>query len=216
MHDIDRAMFELEEEVLEGEGPGYEAGETFESLESSTQSEAYEMEMAAQLLEISSEEELEEFLGRLVRSATSAARGFAQSAAGQALGGVLKNAARQVLPQVGQIIGNAVVPGIGGQLGQRAGSWLGRQFEFEGLSAEDREFEVAKAFVRVAGDAARAVQHSARHLPPQQAAVSAVTAAARRSLPGLVPLIAAGAPLQRRGRTGRWVRQGNRIVLYGV
>lgn len=215
MHDIDRAMFESEQETYESPGP-FEAFEnqSYESFETGYESDSRESELAAELLEISSEQELEQFLGSLVSSAVSAAKGFANSATGRALGGMLKNAARQALPQVGQLLGNAVAPGVGGQLGQRAGRWLGSQFEFEGLSAEDREFEAARAFVRVAGDAARQAVSAPPGVPPQQAARAALLAAAGRSLPGLVPLLSTGAG--GRGTNGRWVRHGHRIVLFGV
>lgn len=222
MHDIDRAMFEFEQEGYESGGPGEtasEAHETFEaheSFEASHEAEALEMELAARLLEVNSEAELEEFLGGLLRSATSAARSFIASPTGQALGGVLKNAARQVLPQVGGVLGNAVGGDLGRRLGTAGGRWLGQQFELEGLSAEDREFEVARAFVRTARDAARIAQRTA-YLPPQQAATTALVTAAQRSLPGLVPVITGGwlAPGARRS-SGRWVRHGNRIVLHGA
>ena len=70
MHDIDRAMFESEQETYEGAGESQESFETesYESLESSQEADGREMEMAAELLEVSSEEELEAFLGNLVSS----------------------------------------------------------------------------------------------------------------------------------------------------
>ena len=118
-------------------------------------------------------------------------------------------------PQVGQALGNAIAPGVDSQLGQQAGRWLGNQFEFEGLSAEDREFEAARAFVRVADDAARRALRMGTTMSPQQAALSAVVAAARRALPGLVPLVTASGS-HPRPTTGRWVRKGDRIVLFGA
>lgn len=229
MHDIDRAMFEAEQETYEtipGEiaGESQEAFESYESFEASHEAEALEMELAARLLEINSEQELEEFLGGLLSSAASAARSFVSSPTGQALGGVLKGAARQVLPQVGGILGNAVGGDLGRRLGTAGGQWLGKQFETEALSAEDREFELARAFVRTARDATRIAQRTA-YLPPQQAATTALVTAARRSLPGLVPVISslgpagfpAGFPGGAARRTsGRWIRRGNRIVLIGA
>jgi len=223
MHDIDRAMFELSAETGETGETGYEtyeaaqeheAAQEYESFEAGHEAEAMEMEMAGRLLEVSGEEELEDFLGSLVRSATSAARSFAGSAAGQALGGVLKNAARQVLPQVGGIVGSALGGGTGSQLGTAAGRWLGSRFELEAMSQEDREFEVARAFVRTAQDAARIAARN-RTLPPSQAATQAVVTAAGRHLPGLVPVVARG-DLAGRRTSGRWVRQGRRIVIYGA
>jgi uncharacterized protein (DUF697 family) len=213
MHDIDRAMFELSGETGETGYETYESQE-YESFEAGHEAEAMEMELAGRLLEVSGEEELEDFLGSLVRSATSAARSFAGSAAGQALGGVLKNAARQVLPQVGGIVGSAFGGSTGSQLGTAAGRWLGSRFELEAISQEDREFEVARAFVRTAQDAARIAARGGQ-LPPVQAATQAVATAAGRHLPGLVPVVMGGG-LQGRRTSGRWVRQGNRIVIYGV
>ncbi|NPD07109.1 hypothetical protein HN031_20730 [Nocardioides sp. zg-1308] len=217
MHDIDRAMFELSGETGETGYETYElqeAAQEYESYEAGHEAEAMEMELAGRLLEVSNEAELEDFLGSLVRSATSAARGFAGSAAGQALGGVLKNAARQVLPQVGGIVGSALGGSSGGQLGTAAGRWLGSRFELEAMSQEDREFEVARAFVRTAGDAARIAARTPQ-LPPSQAATQAVAAAARRHLPGLVPVVT-GTAGRSRAASGRWVRQGRRIVIYGA
>lgn len=217
MHDIDRAMFEAEQEQ-EYEEPG-SFGETFEfeSYDSEAESEAFEMEMAAQLLEVTSDEELEQFLGNLVKAASSAARGFINSPTGRALGGVLKNAAKKALPQVGRIIGDAVVPGLGGQFGQSAGKWLGNRFELEGLSAEDQEFEVARALVRVTKDATRNAIAAGPSAPPRQTATKAAVKAAQRQMPGLVPVLTGaqtGSSVS--PRTGRWVRRGRRIVLLDV
>jgi len=222
MHDIDRAMFELSGESGETGETGYETYEShdygaareYETFEAGQEAEALEMELAGRLLEVNGEDELEDFLGGLVRSAASAARSFAGSAAGQALGGVLKDAARQVLPQVGGIVGSALGGSTGSQLGTAAGRWLGNRFELEALSQEDREFEIARAFVRTAQDAARIAARN-RQLPPAQAATRAVVTAAGRHLPGLVPVIVGGG-LQGRPASGRWVRQGRRIVIYGA
>lgn len=227
MHDIDRAMFELageagatgqetyesyevQEAAQEAE---YGTGHEFESYEAGYQAEALEMELAGELLEVANEAELEQFLGSLVRSAASAARGFAGSATGRALGGVLKNAARQVLPQIGGIVGSALGGSSGGQLGTSAGRWLGSRFELEALSQEDREFELARAFVRTAQDATR-IAATAPPQAPQRIATQAVATAAGRHLPGLVPVVTGRGGA--RSSSGRWVRKGNRIVVHGV
>lgn len=220
MHDIDRAMFEIAGETYEaGEtGETYETQEAtneFESFEAAQETEALEMEQAGRLLEVNSEAELEQFLGSLVSSAASAARGFAGSATGQALGGVLKNAARHVLPQIGGIVGSALGGASGSQLGSAAGKWLGSRFELETLSQEDREFEVARAFVRTAHDATRVAMRSPR-LPPLQAATAALNTAASRHMPGLVHVLADQGGAGARRSSGRWARHGNRIVLYGA
>lgn len=221
-HDIDRAMFELEHPAHENPpfaGQGQEAG-PFEFETPDPELESDEMELAAQLLEVTSEEELEQFLGDLVRSASSAVRGFAGSSTGRALGGMLKTAAKTALPHVGRAIGDFVAPGAGGGLGQRAGQWLGSRLELEGLSAEDQEFEVARAVVRLGKDATQTAIAAGPGGSPRQAAGNAVMAAAQRQLPGMVPLLARGkpAPAGQPGeqRSGRWIRRGRRIVLLDV
>jgi len=135
----------------------------------------------------------------VLRSAVSAASNFARSDAGRAVGGILKTAARRALPQIGKAVGDYIAPGAGGALGQRVGRWLGSQFELglqtEGLSAEDREYQTARTFVRFAADAARRAAQTPTSVPPGVAAQRAIVAAAQRYLPGLVrPPSAAGAP----------------------
>ena len=70
--------------------------------------EADELELAAGLLEVTKELELDRFLGSLIRSAGRAAGRFVSSPVGQALGGILKGAARQALPVAGR---SAVISG---------------------------------------------------------------------------------------------------------
>lgn len=205
MHDIDRALFESEA-FGEGEQTEYqEYGETSDS----------ELALASELLEITTEAELDRFLGKLVSGAISAVRSFAGSDAGRAVGGVLKSAAKQALPQLGRVVGDVVAPGRGGALGQRAGQWAAGRLELglqtEGLSAEDEEYEVARAFVRFANETARRAAQAPPTVPPVVAAQRAAVAAAQRHLPGLVG--AQGAASGGRGSEGRWIRRGNRIIV---
>jgi len=206
MHDIDRALFESE---------GFGESEQYEYQEFGEASES-ELALASELLEVTTEAELDRFLGSLISGAISAARGFAGSDAGRAVGGILKSAAKQALPQLGRAVGAAVAPGRGGgAIGQRAGQWLGGKLELglqtEGLSAEDREYEVARAFVRFADETARRAAQAPPNVPPGVAAQRAAIAAAQRHLPGLVG--AQGAAGGARGAEGRWIRRGNRIIL---
>src|SRR5262245_9427640 len=108
------------------------------------------MELAASLLEVSQESELDHFLGNLIRRAGQAAGRFVRSPVGQVLGGILKGAAARAL---GGYIGGAKGADIAGQLTAAAGRYFG--LELEGLSPEDQEFEAAKAFVRFAGEAVK-------------------------------------------------------------
>lgn len=199
MHDIDRALFEVQAEDEE-----FGANESYETSQ--------ELALTAELLEVSSEDELDRFLGNLLSSAVSAAKSFARSDAGRAVGGVLKSAARQALPHLGGALGGLVSPGAG-KLGAKAGQWLAGQFELgletEGLSAEDREYETARSFVRFATETAQRAAQAGPGTPPQVAAGQAAISAAQRHLPGLLR------PQHAAPRTdGRWVRRGDHIVIF--
>ena len=69
------------------------------------------MELAQELLEITNEAELEEFLGKLVRRVARGASAFMRSGVGKAVGGVLRNVAKTALPMVGSALGSFVAPG---------------------------------------------------------------------------------------------------------
>jgi hypothetical protein len=169
----------------------FETGEAeFESeFETAVSGEMQEMELAAELLAANNEQEMEQFLGGLVKSIGRAASGFANSSVGKALGGMLKSAVKSALPVVGGALGNLVVPGVGGAIGSKlagmAGSALG--LELEGLSNEDREFEVARRVVRIGQQAARHLATIPPHVPPARAARVAFLRAAQQVAPGLVP-----------------------------
>ena len=244
MHDIGRTQLEhqsfgeFEGEQFEGgefeggelgeseggefEGEFGEYGETAGSgvpaeLESPL-SEMQEMELASELLEVASPHDLEQFLGDVFRAAGQAAGNFVRSDTGRALGGILKNslssAAKQALPVVGRAIGDTA--GGFGDLGARAGSAVGSLLglELEGLSAEDREFEVARQLVRFAGSAACQAAAAPPHAPPAAVARTAASRAAQVYAPGLLPRLH-GRSTQSWPRGGRWVRRGRTIVLYG-
>src|SRR5690606_7356756 len=132
---------------------------------------------------------------------------------GKQLGGLLKGAAKKALPMVGSAIGGYFGGTSGARVGSQMASNAGRIFglELEGLSHEDQEYEVAKRFVQLAGAAAKN---------------AAIAAAARQLAPGLIrgtpPTAvagAAGSPCPSCGRgamSGRWIRRGNRIILFGA
>jgi hypothetical protein len=160
------------------------------------------MELASQFLEITSEQELEHFLGNLLRSVTGAASNFARSREGRQIGGILKKAAGRVLPVLGKAAGQAAgsaLAGVtggsrdryrktGGKIGDALGHAAKRYFrlELEGMSPEDQEFEVARQFVRFASDA---IHNAVRQLgtgPAPQIARQAVVSSARQHAPGLI------------------------------
>lgn len=204
--------------------PQMEAENMWESSqESSVFGEADELAMAAEVLEITDEQSLDRFLGDLMKRAAGAAHNFfTTSPTGTALGGVLKGAAKSALPIIGTGIGRHFYGDTGARWGERAGNaasaLLGQ--ELEGLSAEDREFEVAKSFVRFAGDAVRNAVASKPSGSPLAAAQNAAARAAQRYAPGLLRNAAApGQPAPSSngaGRSGQWFRRGRSIVIVGV
>jgi hypothetical protein len=135
MHDLDRTQFE--DESYDLQETGVNGG--------GRPDEVQEMELAAELLELGSEAEVDRFLGGLLRRYGPAVGALLRSAPGQAVTGALKGAARRALPAGG--LGGGLANTLGAQLASRAGSLFG--LELEGLSAEDREFEAARQFVRV-------------------------------------------------------------------
>lgn len=176
-------------------------------------SEAELMEMAGELLEVTNEAELDQFLGRVIKKAGRSLDSVIRSSIGQAVGGYLKGAAKRALPLAGAALGGCV----GGPLGARIGSGLtsaaGRAlgFEAETLNAEDQEFEGAKNFVRMAGNAVKSAVSAPPTANPTTVAQSVVTAAARKLAPGL--LGGGAAPANKLGRGGRWVRRGRNIII---
>jgi hypothetical protein len=212
MHDIDRTQLELETE--------------FDYRESETEGEVFDESeltgLATQLLEVADEQELDQFLGDLIRRAGSAIGSVVRSPIGQAVGGVLKGVAKRALPVAGGALGGWVGGPLGARIGSSvasaAGSALG--LEAEMLSQEEREIEGAKQFVRLAANTVQRATTAAPSADPRAIAQSAVTQAARALAPGLLRATAGHAAAPGHGANGRnggrWMRRGNRIVLFGV
>jgi hypothetical protein len=218
MHDIDRTQAEYATD-LSGLEADYEGEGELEYQGEGPFQEEEEIQLAAELLEIADEAELDQFLGKLISKASKAARGFLRSSAGRALGGVLKGAAKAALPiaggALGTFIGGPAGTAIGSTLASKAGQMFG--LELEGLSGEDQEFQVARQFVKFAGDAAKRAAGQLGRGNPQAIAANAAAAAARSFAPGLLrgetgPMM----PGTNGSQSGRWVRRGRTIVLYGV
>ncbi len=198
--------------------------------------EAQEMELANELLGVTTEAELNQFLGNLIRQGARAVGGLIKSPTGQALGGFLKGAARQGLPILGRAVGTYFGGPAGGAIGGNLASSAGRIFglELEGLSQEEQEFETARRFVRFGGAAAKRASLATRTANPRQVARAAAIQAARRHAPGLLrrkrprppypgiqtpilqpfdadqsPDVVSGTPVH----NGRWIRRGPGIVI---
>lgn len=247
MHDMDRMQQQIARGIDALESTGYEteysneySGETFgeygaQEMEFEFEgdneyegvfSEEMEAELAAELLEVTNEAELNQFLGKLIKSAGRSLGKVVRGPIGQALGGALKKVAKTALPMAGAALGNLIVPGIGGAIGGKLASAAGSAFglELEGLSHEDQEFEVARRYVRLAGAATQGAVAAPASTPPQRAVQSALAQAARVHAPGLAAQMngrapsAAGGALGSAGRPqrGTWYRRGRRIILTGI
>ena len=158
-------------------------GEVFELEESE------EFELAGQLLEVMSEEELEEFLGKLFKKVAKGASALVKSPIGKALGGVLKNVAKTALPMVGSAVGTFVAPGIGTAIGGQLGSMASKLLEAEELESMDEaeaEMEAARRYVRWASGTIRNATRAPRGVPPRTVVRSAAVSSARRYAPALL------------------------------
>ena len=174
--------------------------------------EAEQMELAAELLEVRDEAELEQFLGDLIKRAGNAIGKVVKSPVGQAIGGVLKAAAKKAIPlagtALGGFLGGPLGAQIGGGLASAAGNALG--LELEGLSNEDREYEAAKQFVNFAGQ-------TVKNTFTQGNGVEALAAAAQQAAQTHAPGLLNNPQMGRSGASsGTWHRRGNRIVITGV
>jgi len=242
MHDIDRTTLEYGQQEFEEE---FEFGQGEWSGESGPQgmfSEAEEMELANELLSVSNEAELEQFLGNLLSKAASFAGKVIKSPVGQAIGGVLKGVAKKALPLAGGALGGYFGGPLGAKIGSGLASAASNALGLEAEMGEDREFEGAKQFVRLAADTVNRASQ-ARGGDPRAIAQSAAVAAARQLAPGLLAKAGVLSPMQGqgqagmgrtsnsgmngmsgmgqgprgpRGHSGRWMRHGQKIVLYGA
>src|SRR4051812_13199118 len=71
-------------------------------------SDGEEMALASELLEVRNEQELDHFLGSLLRGAAKAVGKVISSPVGKAVGGLLKTAAKVALPAAGGVVGAAL------------------------------------------------------------------------------------------------------------
>jgi hypothetical protein len=215
MHDIDRTQMEYAAEM-----PGFEAEQFEYEAEWSTEtgsalSEADEYELASELLGVSSEEELDQFLGGLIKKVAKGAGRLFRGPIGQAVGGVLKGVAKKALPLAGGALD------AGGPLGAKIGSGVAAAssdapaVEGEAFAQEDQEFEGAKQFVRLAANTVKKAAAAPPSADPRSVAKSAALSAARQLAPGLLKKNG-GDHGAGRGHSGRWARRGDTIVLFGV
>ena len=175
-------------------------------------SEEEELQLAMELLEVASEEELEQFLGNVFKSVWKGVKkvGATIAKVAKPLGGAWKAVAKTALPFVGGALGSMIpIPGVGTALGSALGRAASNalELEMENAAPADRELELARRFVRIAGQAARLAGDS-------DGSTRAVESALTRALHQQLPHFRSPAP-QQEDESGRWRRRGNRIVVMG-
>ncbi|MFA9219306.1 MAG: hypothetical protein ACEQSK_19685 [Sphingomonadaceae bacterium] len=172
--------------------------------------------LSAALLDARSEAQLQQILAHLVDQARAASGQLLAATQyhplKQALVSGLQRAAHRALPLGSVPLAGPMIEALGrsgaSALKQRAARVFG--LELEGLSPEDKEFELVQRFVQFADAAARhAITHAARSragAPAAPLVPAALMAAAQQYAPGLLrPALPA---------SGNWQRQGQRITLF--
>lgn len=187
-----------------------EFGQQESAFYESAFSEAEEMELAMELLSVSSEEELDQFLGKMLKGAWKGIKkvGSVVGKIAKPLGGVLKGIAKKALPFVGGALGSFIpIPGVGTALGSALGGALSKalEMEFGNLEYEQQEFEMARRFVRIAGSAAqKAGQGDGSAASLRQALLQAL----QRHAPHLSADIMAGAGAGQGEAESEWEGEG--------
>ncbi|HYT59792.1 MAG TPA: hypothetical protein VEL06_06460 [Haliangiales bacterium] len=183
MHDIDSTRLETSQDHNE-----FEEYQEFESHNGPGElempmTEAEEEALAAELLGVSSELEMDQFLGglfRKIKRGLGGAAKFLNQNAGP-LAGALKGLAGKALPFLGGALGTAIpIPGVGTALGSALGRAASNllQSELENLELEEQEFEMARRYVQLASQAMR----QAARIPPRANPAAAINFALRNAL----------------------------------
>ncbi|MBX3747224.1 MAG: hypothetical protein KF833_18100 [Verrucomicrobiae bacterium] len=235
MHDIDTSQREMEQdtagidpEAYEGE---MEAEDAFEAAPTRTLGPEEELDLANDLLEIESEEELDQFLPALIGVGAKLLPGIAKGIG--SLFGRKRRRRRRAQQEreavLSDVLGEIARTALGGEpsaggngVARAVGPAVGELFEAElpGAGAESPELERARRFVRLATTAAQKAALIPSTVDPRAAVQNAVRAAAEGLLGRARRALGGQAPQQEGpaadGQSGRWVRRRNRIVLYGV
>jgi hypothetical protein len=137
------------------------------------EAESRGVELAAELLDVTNEAELERFLGRVVAATARGVGGRLPAGTGRSLVAVLRRTAERTLPTLATLLGDPMGPPAAATSARVYG------LELEGMSAEDRDYEIARQFLRFAQSA------TARAATAPASAAVAVAGAAREYAPGL-------------------------------
>ena len=123
------------------------------------------VELAAELLDVTNEAELEGFLGRVVAATARNIGGRLPADTGRALVAVLRRTAERTLPTLATSR-RPRGPAAGPSAAETAARVYG--LELEGMSAEDRDFEIARQFLRFAQAATARAATAPRRLRPRR------------------------------------------------
>lgn len=194
-------------------------------------SEAEELELAIELLEITSEAEMEQFLGKLFKKAWQGIKTVGSK--------VLRPLVKTVLPIAATAAGTFFGGPAGGAIAGKLGGLVSKALEAEtaGVSPQDRDVEKCRQFVRMAGTAAKAAALAPPGANPVAVAQKVLANAAQQKLtmstpatqqkltlgtPGASPVASrsrcrCGQPgncmCGQSGKSGRWVRRGRNIII---
>lgn len=173
--------YDPESEVFESASGSRFPAEAFELIANGRPDEGDELELAARLLELRTPFELDELLNEVVQRAAGGRVAPSMLPALRVLRRLLVELAARLCVALGRPLAGrarAVTP---------SPSNLGADFglSLEGLSREDQEFEVARAFVRFAIHATEHAVAAPARGSPVAIAERAVVRAARRFAPGL-------------------------------
>lgn len=182
--------------------------------------EAEEVELAMELLAVSSEAEMDQFLGKIWKGIKKVGS-FIGKRVLPTLGKALKSVAKKALPLVGGALGSFIpIPGVGTALGSALGTAVSKALELEygEVNAEQAELEMARRFVRIAATAAQQAAMAPPGMDTEMAVNEALISAARRHVPNIdlsaLNPSAMGSGMRR--ISGRWVRRGANIMVIGV
>ena len=171
-----------------------------------------------ELLSVSSEEELDQFLGKFFKRAWKGIKKV-----GKGIVKVARPFLKAALPIAGRALGSFIpIPGVGTMIGGAVGSALGRALEMElaGMEPQEQELELARRYVRIAGSALQQAAQAAPNQDPRAVMQTAWRTATRRHVPGLAQGQASGFIPSRstlgRAHSGRWFRRGRNIVVSGL
>jgi hypothetical protein len=219
-----------------GEFELYGALETGEVL-----SENEELELAMELLSVQHEQELEQFLGNLVRSVGRGLKSvgkFVGKNVLPVLGPALKQLAKTALPLAGGALGSLIpIPGVGTMIGRTLGQAAANALELEtaGMDPGQADIEKARRFIRIAASAIADASAALGSAPPEQVVRTVLAKATRRYIPGVsTSVLRQVAPAIRAPATaltgampslagtmsgtasGKWWRRGNALVIEGA